>query len=72
MSEQPKRTPPSRDEIEGLAGEELPERAATSRVSENVAIPIDAAVAAAVLSDAPITYAEAIEAAGADDESAGA
>jgi hypothetical protein len=69
MTEQPRDRPPSRDEIEGLAGEELAERAATSLVHANVAIPIDAAVAANVLSDAPITYADAIETAGADDES---
>jgi hypothetical protein len=66
MTEQRRDRPPSPDEIEGLAGEELPERAATSRVSANVAIPIDAAIAAAVLSDAPITYGDAID----DDESA--
>jgi hypothetical protein len=69
MTEQRRERPPSESEIEGLAGEQLPERAATSRVSANVAIPIDAAVAAAVLSDAPITYADADETGGADGES---
>ncbi len=41
----------SREELEELAGEELPERAAMSLVNANLAIPINAAVAANVLSD---------------------
>ena len=43
--------PLTRDELMELAGEELPERAAMSLVNANVAIPINAAVAANVLSD---------------------
>jgi hypothetical protein len=51
----------SRQELEQLAGEELPERAAMSLVNANVAIPINAAVAANVLSDDAIAYAEAAQ-----------
>jgi hypothetical protein len=43
--------PLSREELNELAGEELPERAAMSLVNANIAIPINAAVAANVLSD---------------------
>ena len=41
----------SREELDQLAGEPLPERAAMSLVNANIAIPINAAVAANVLSD---------------------
>ena len=43
--------PLSKEELNEMAGEELPERAAMSLVNANVAIPINAAVAANVLSD---------------------
>jgi hypothetical protein len=51
----------SREELEELAGEELPERAAMSLVNANVAIPINAAIAANVLSDGAIAYADAAQ-----------
>jgi hypothetical protein len=51
----------SREELNELAGEELPERAAMSLVNTNVAIPINAAVAANVLSDDAIAYADATQ-----------
>ena len=51
----------SREELEQLGGEELPERAAMSLVNANVAIPINAAVAANVLSDDAIAYADATQ-----------
>ncbi|MBA2462007.1 MAG: hypothetical protein H0V45_09625 [Actinobacteria bacterium] len=51
----------SRDELEELAGEQLPERAAMSLVNANIAIPINAAVAANVLSDGAIAYADATQ-----------
>jgi hypothetical protein len=51
----------SREELEELAGEELPERAAMSLVNANLAIPINAAVAANVLSDGAIAYADATQ-----------
>jgi hypothetical protein len=51
----------TREELEQLAGEELPERAAMSLINANIAIPINAAVAANVLSDGAIAYAEAAQ-----------
>jgi hypothetical protein len=53
--------PLTRQELEELAGEELPERAAMSLVNANVAIPINAAVAANVLSDNAVAYADAAQ-----------
>ena len=41
----------TREELDELAGEALPERAAMSLINANIAIPINAAVAANVLSD---------------------
>ena len=49
----------TREELEQLAGEPLPERAAMSLVNANLAIPINAAIAANVLSDGSIAYADA-------------
>ena len=51
----------SREELNELAGEELPERAAMSLVDANVAIPINAAVAANVLSDGATAGADATQ-----------
>jgi hypothetical protein len=51
----------SREELEELAGEQLPERAAMSLVNANIAIPINAAVAANVLSDNAVAYADAAQ-----------
>ncbi len=51
----------SREELEELAGEQLPERAAMSLINANVAIPINAAVAANVLSDDATAYADAAQ-----------
>jgi hypothetical protein len=51
----------SREELNKLAGEELPERAAMSLVNANLAIPINAAVAANVLSDGAVAYADATQ-----------
>jgi hypothetical protein len=60
MTEQPQeyRTL-SREELEELAGEPLPERAAMSLINANVAAPVNLAVAANVLSDGSIAYANA-------------
>jgi hypothetical protein len=49
----------SREELNAIAGEELPERAAMSLINANVAAPINAAVAANVLSDNSLAYANA-------------
>jgi hypothetical protein len=51
----------SRDELNALAGEELPERAAMSLVNANVAAPINAAVALNALSDGSVAYANAVQ-----------
>ena len=51
----------SREEINELAGEELPERAAMSLINANIAIPVNAAIAANVLSDGAIAYADAAQ-----------
>jgi hypothetical protein len=49
----------TREELNKLAGEELPERAAMSLINANVAAPINAALALNVLSDNSIAYANA-------------
>jgi hypothetical protein len=49
----------SREELNDLAGEELPERAAMSLVDANIAAPVNAAVAANILSDDSIAIANA-------------
>ncbi|MEA2228237.1 MAG: hypothetical protein QOF04_1867 [Solirubrobacteraceae bacterium] len=61
MSQESEFKPLSREELSELAGEELPERAAMSLVNANVAIPINAAVAANVLSDGAVAYADAAQ-----------
>jgi hypothetical protein len=49
------------EELNEMAGEELPERAAMSLINANIAIPVNAAVAANVLSDGSIAYADATQ-----------
>jgi hypothetical protein len=51
--------PLTREDLNEMAGEELPERAAMSLINANVAAPINAAVAANVLSDNSVAYANA-------------
>jgi hypothetical protein len=51
----------TREELDDLAGEQLPERAAMSLINANIAIPVNAAVAANVLSDGAIAYADAAQ-----------
>ena len=51
----------TREELDVLAGEELPERAAMSLVNANVAIPVNLALAANVLSDGAVAYADAAQ-----------
>ena len=53
----------TREELNKLAGEELPERAAMSLINANVAIPVNVALAANVLSDNSAAIAEAQQAA---------
>ncbi|MFN2588284.1 MAG: hypothetical protein ABR613_09240 [Actinomycetota bacterium] len=51
----------SAEELDREEGEELPDREEMSLVNTNVAIPINAAVAANVLSDDAIAYADATQ-----------
>ena len=47
------------EELDAETGEELPDREAMSLINANIAAPINAAVAANVLSDNSIAYANA-------------
>jgi hypothetical protein len=49
----------TREELNAIAGEELPERAAMSLINANVAAPINLAAALNVLSDNSVAYASA-------------
>ena len=49
----------TREELNALAGEELPERAAMSLINANVAAPVNLAAALNVLSDNSVAYANA-------------
>jgi hypothetical protein len=51
----------SREELNTLAGEELPERAAMSLINANVAAPVNAAVALNALSDGSTAVAQATQ-----------
>ncbi len=51
--------PLTREELEAIAGEQLPDRAAMSLINANIAAPINAALALNVLSDNSIAYANA-------------
>jgi hypothetical protein len=53
--------PLTRAELEEVAGEALPERAAMSLVNANVAIPVNLALAANVLSDNAAAVADAAQ-----------
>jgi hypothetical protein len=53
--------PLSREELNQIAGEELPERAAMSLINANVAAPVNAAVALNALSDGSVAYADATQ-----------
>ena len=49
----------TREELDALAGEPLPERAAMSLINANVAAPINLAAAINIASDDSIAYANA-------------
>jgi hypothetical protein len=49
----------SAEELEAEGGEQLPDREAMSLVNANIALPVNAAVAANVLSDDAVAYANA-------------
>jgi hypothetical protein len=57
MTEQPKEL--SQEELDAQAAAELPDREAMSLIDANVAAPVNAAVAANILSDDSIAYANA-------------
>src|SRR5688500_13970888 len=59
MAEEAKYRNLTREELDELAGEPLPEKAAMSLINANLAAPINAAVAANVLSDNSVAYANA-------------
>jgi hypothetical protein len=61
MAEREGYRPLSREELDRLAGEPLPEKAAMSLVNANIAIPINLALAANVLSDNAVAVAEAAQ-----------
>jgi hypothetical protein len=51
----------SREDLDRLAGEALPEKAAMSLINANVAAPVNAAVALNALSDGSTAYASATQ-----------
>ena len=51
----------SREELESIAGEELPERAAMSLINANVAAPVNAAIALNAVSDGSVAIANATQ-----------
>jgi hypothetical protein len=51
----------SEEELAAESGEQLPDREAMSLVNANIAIPVNAAVAANVLSDGAVAYADAAQ-----------
>ncbi|HYY04351.1 MAG TPA: hypothetical protein VE736_10740 [Gaiellaceae bacterium] len=59
MSEELEYRALTREELDALAGEPLPERAAMSLINANVAAPINLAAALNVASDNSIAYANA-------------
>ena len=59
----------TRDELNELAGEELPERAAMSLVNANVVAPVNLAAALNVASDNSVAYANAEQHIGNIDQS---
>jgi hypothetical protein len=59
VSDKPALTP---EELEEAGGEQLPDREQMSLINANIAVPVNAAVAANVLSDGSIAYADATQA----------
>jgi len=59
----------TREELNAIAGEELPERAAMSLVNANVVAPINLAAALNVASDNSVAYANAEQNIGNIDQS---
>ncbi len=61
MSDEQSYKPLTREDLNEMAGEELPERAAMSLINANVAAPVNAAVALNALSDGSTAYANAVQ-----------
>ena len=61
----------SSEELEAQGGEELPDREAMSLVNANIAVPVNAAVAANVLSDNATAIADAQQQATIDQSTGG-
>lgn len=61
MADQNQYKPLTREELDELAGEVLPERTAMSLINANVAVPVNLALAANVLSDGSTAYADATQ-----------
>jgi len=59
MTDKPEYKQLTREELDKLAGEPLPEKAAMSLINANIAAPINAALALNVASDGSIAYANA-------------
>jgi hypothetical protein len=60
MGEEIRRTEElSQEELKQQQGEELPDREAMSLINANIAAPVNAAVAANILSDGSVAYANA-------------
>ena len=59
MTDEIKNDELSQEELDAEAGEQLPDREAMSLVNANIAVPVNAAVAANVLSDDAVAYANA-------------
>jgi len=66
MGDKPEYQKLTREDLDQLAGEALPERAAMSLINANVAAPINAAVALNVASDGSTAYANAEQTASID------
>jgi hypothetical protein len=61
MAEDTKNHALTDEELQAEAGEELPDREAMSLVNANIAVPVNAAIAANVLSDGAVAYADAVQ-----------
>jgi len=59
MADKPEYKQLTREELEALACEALPEKAAMSLINANIAAPVNLALAANVLSDNSVAYANA-------------
>jgi hypothetical protein len=58
----------TREELNEIAGEELPERAAMSLIDANIAAPVNVAAGLNVLSDGSVAYANAQQTADIDQQ----